>query len=111
MFSRGEIWLDASAVLPLLAEELIEDGTGQFQQMIGIARDAGLTFFVASGVIEELDHHVENALACCRSGGWNGKFPFLLEASCRWVGLRVPFHLGLKDLEDQGARSMISSST
>jgi hypothetical protein len=80
MFSHGEIWLDTSAVLPLLAEELIEDGTGQFQRMIGIAKDAGLMFFVTSGVIEELDHHIENALSCCRTGGWSGKFPFLLEA-------------------------------
>jgi len=72
--------LDASAVLPLLAEDLIEDGNQLFQRIIGIASDAGLTFFVTSGVIEELDHHIENALACCRGGGWNGKFPFLLEA-------------------------------
>ncbi len=79
MFSHGEIWMDASAILPLLAEELIEDGSGQFQRIVGIAKDAGLAFFVTSGVIEELDHHIENALSCQR-GGWKGKFPFLLEA-------------------------------
>lgn len=82
MFSHGEIWLDTSAILPLLAEELIEDRRGQFQQMIELASRAGLAFFVTDGVVEELDRHINRALVCCRtpSSSWHGRLPFLFEA-------------------------------
>jgi len=81
MFSHGEIWMDTSAILPLLAEELLDEGRGQFQQMLELAAQAGLRFFVISGVVEELDRHINNAVHCSRdSGSWRGQFPFLLEA-------------------------------
>lgn len=81
IFSHGEIWLDTSAVLPLLAEELIDDGPKQFQDIIRIAQGAGLTFNVTSGVVEELDRHVNRCLTCNRTNdGWGGRLPFLLEA-------------------------------
>ena len=80
MFSHGEVSLDTSAVLPLLAEELLEDRKGQFQQMVEIATKAGLKFFVTDGVVEELDRHVNRSLACCRTTSWDGRLPFLYEA-------------------------------
>jgi len=82
MFSHGEIWLDTSAVLPLLAEELLDDHKGQFQQMIELAAQTGLAFYVTDGVVEELDRHINRALVCSRtpSSSWNGRFPFLFEA-------------------------------
>lgn len=80
MFSHGEVSLDTSAILPLLAEELLEDRKGQFQQMIDIAIKAGLTFFVTDGVVEELDRHINRALVCCRTSSWDGRLPFLYEA-------------------------------
>jgi hypothetical protein len=80
IFSHGEIWLDASAVLPMLAEDLLDDRMPQFQEIVRIATDAGLVFYVTSGVIEELDRHINRCLACCRGGLWEGRLPFLLEA-------------------------------
>ena len=51
IFSYGEIWLDTSLILPLLAEELFREGEGKFQQILKVATDAGLKFFVTSGVL------------------------------------------------------------
>jgi len=80
IFSHGEIWLDTSAILPMLAEDLLDDRASQFQEIVRIATDAGLTFYVTSGVVEELDRHINRCLACCRGGLWGGRLPFLLEA-------------------------------
>jgi hypothetical protein len=58
IFSHGEIWLDTSAILPLLAEETLEERQRRFQQMYQLARKAGIRFFVTSGVVEELERHI-----------------------------------------------------
>lgn len=81
MFSHGEIWLDTSAILPLLAEELLDEDRGQFQQMVELAGQAGIRFLVTDGVVEELDRHINRASQCARNiAGWQGRIPFLLEA-------------------------------
>jgi hypothetical protein len=81
MFSHGEIWLDTSAILPLFAEELFDDQKRQFQEMFAISREAGISFFVTSGVVEEMDRHIHRAIQCAWSiGTWRGDLPFLLEA-------------------------------
>lgn len=87
MFSHGKLWLDASVVLPLLADTLAgsEDERGRFSRMIEAARDAGLDVFVTKGVIEELERHMNKALTCARltNGRWEGAVPYLLQ---RYVG-------------------------
>ena len=81
IFSYGQIWLDTSVILPLLAEELFEEHEGRFQQMCRVARQAGIEFFVTSGVGEELDRHIERAIFCSqKSNNWEGDYPFLFEA-------------------------------
>src|ERR1039458_2198102 len=81
MFSHGAGWLDPSAILPLLVEELLEPGKGQFQQMLFLATQAGMGFFVTAGVVEELDSHIYRSDACSRMvGSWDGRYPFLFEA-------------------------------
>ncbi len=81
IFSHGQIWLDTSIILPVLAEELLDDGKGRFQQMIRIASEAGIEFFVTGGVVEEVDRHINLCLLCTRQlSTWDGPLPFLLEA-------------------------------
>jgi len=81
IFSYGQIWLDTSVILPLLAEDLLEDHEGRFQQMFRVARQAGLEFFATNGVVEELDRHIDRAIFCSQKGNnWQGDFPFLFEA-------------------------------
>src|SRR5262249_11011560 len=83
MFSHGMLWLDATVVLPLLADTLTasEGEKGRFTRMIDAARDAGLNLFVTLGVIEEVERHMNRALTCVRrdSGQWVGQIPYLLE--------------------------------
>jgi hypothetical protein len=80
MFSHGEVWLDTSAILPLLAEETLEDKQNRFQQMYQFASQAGIKFFVTGGVVEELERHINRAVHCSHvSNQWEGRVPFLLE--------------------------------
>ena len=81
MFSHGEIWLDTSVILPLLVEELIDDGSGPFRRIYRAAHQAGIRFFVTGGVIEEIDRHIHRAITCSRiAASWQGRMPYLLEA-------------------------------
>ena len=81
MFSHGEVWLDTSVVLPLLAEPLFDDPPGRFTRMLEAAREAELELFVTPGAIEEIERHMNLALTCARMdhGRWLGSVPYLLE--------------------------------
>lgn len=81
MFSGGQVWLDTSVVLPLLAEPLFDGPPGRFTRMFDAACDAGLDFFVTPGAIEEIERHMHRAVTCVRMGygGWIGPVPYLLE--------------------------------
>ena len=83
MFSHGALWLDATVILPLIADTLAaSDGErGRFSRMIEAARDAGLKLYVTPGVIEEVERHMNRSLVCVRMtfGQWEGSVPYLLE--------------------------------
>ncbi len=81
MFSHGQIWLDTSVVLPVLAEPLFEGSPGRFTRMLEAARNAGLELFVTPGVIEEIERHMNRAITCARMDhrAWIGSVPYLLE--------------------------------
>jgi len=79
MFSRGDIWLDTSVLLPVVAEAL-DDEEGRFTRMLRAAQEAGLNLFVTEGVIEEIERHMNRSLHCARisARNWEGAIPFLL---------------------------------
>jgi hypothetical protein len=81
MFSHGQIWLDASVILPILAEPLFDGLPGRFTRMLEAAHDAGLDLFVTPGAIEEIERHMNRAMTYMRmgSGRWFGRVPYLLE--------------------------------
>lgn len=81
MFSHGQVWLDTSVVLPLLAEPLFEGPPGRFTRMLEAAHKAGLELFITPGAIEEIERHMNRSLACVRIGheGWVGPVPYLLK--------------------------------
>jgi hypothetical protein len=87
MFSHGNLWLDATVVLPLIADTLAksEGEHGRFTRMIDAATDAGLHLFVTPGVVEEVERHMNRAKTCVQltHAQWKGSVPFLLE---RYVG-------------------------
>lgn len=80
VFSGGEIWLDTSAILPVLAETLIDDpALRRFTVLLSAARDAGLKLYVIDGVVEEIERHLNRSLSCARTTAtqWNGSVPFV----------------------------------
>jgi hypothetical protein len=85
IFSHGEIFLDTTVLLPLLAEELLGGNEGGFQRIVSAATEAGISFFVTDGVLEELASHIMRGLACSRNTYtvWRGNIPFIFEVYVR----------------------------
>jgi hypothetical protein len=80
IFADGDVWLDTSAVLPLLAESLIDDpARRQFTNIMQAARDSGMRLFVTDGVIEEVERHLNRCYAytMTSAGAWEGTPPFI----------------------------------
>lgn len=80
MFSSGEIWLDTSVVLPLIAEDLMDTDKQQFRHLIAVARATGLKLKITDGVLEEVEAHIHRSSVCANSrpGEWkNASIPYL----------------------------------
>ncbi|MCU1389740.1 MAG: hypothetical protein JWL72_3078 [Ilumatobacteraceae bacterium] len=86
LFSNGEFWMDTSAVLPLLIEELLEPEERRNTVLVRAMKDAGAKVFVTDGVVEEILHHVALSVKAWRAPGtWRSRTPFLY-ASYLWSG-------------------------
>ncbi len=85
IFSHGEIWLDTTIILPMLAESLLDETPGRIQQILAMTRKAGIELYTTTGVLEELASHLKRALACDRipASRWEGSIPFIFEAYVR----------------------------
>lgn len=80
MFSNGELWLDTSAILPVIAENLLEDATSRrYSAILRAAKDAGLRLFVTDGVVEEVERHLNRCLVFSRTptSQWRSNVPFI----------------------------------
>lgn len=83
VFSGGKIWLDTSAVLPLIAETLLDSPDHRhYTQLLRAASDAGLELLVTPGVIEEVERHLNLCAAFCHvpRDEWSGRVPFIYSA-------------------------------
>lgn len=83
IFSEGDIWLDTSVVLPLLAETLIDEVARSHTHLIRAAVECGLRLFVTDGVIEEIATHISrcrNYKRQLEQDKANGAPPFLLNS-------------------------------
>lgn len=82
IFSNARIWLDTSALLPVLAEVLLEDEEKRsYTRVLRAAGRAGMKLYVTPGVIRELYFHIRHARYCQESWyTWQKRVPFLLEA-------------------------------
>ena len=58
IFADADIWLDTSVVLPLLAEELLDESARGHTSLLRAAHEAGLRLYVTDGVIEEVASHL-----------------------------------------------------
>lgn len=80
LFSHGTVWFDTTVLLPLFAEQLEEDDTAKrFTKVFNYCRDIGMKLRVTSGVLQEINAHMNNALSCSRyqPGLWQGQTPYL----------------------------------
>lgn len=78
MFGSGEIWLDTSVILPLLAELKAPFSQTTFTQIFQQSISAGLRLYVTAGVLEEVERHINKCRLFLRLPSWNGPVPFLL---------------------------------
>jgi hypothetical protein len=85
IFSHGEIFLDTTVLLPLLAEELPGNSEKGFQRIVHTSTEAGIRFFVTDGVLEELASHIRRGLAYSHNtySVWRGSIPFIFEVYVR----------------------------
>ncbi|WP_344142372.1 hypothetical protein [Polymorphospora rubra] len=83
MFSGGDLWLDTSMILPLMAETLLDDPQDRYYTaLVKGAKDVGLRIYVTDGVVEEVERHINRCVVFSRSGPreWRSSVPFLSTA-------------------------------
>ena len=83
---RGHIWMDTSALLPMLAEQYLPTKDRRLTSILLAASEAGFEFFVIPGVIAELATHINRNRTYWsykeRGQAWDGRIPFLYS---EWV--------------------------
>ena len=78
LFSHGTIWIDTTVLLPLIAEQLDEEQTEKpFSKLFESCKKIGVELRVTTGVIQEVNAHMNMALTCSRNVHWQGRVPFL----------------------------------
>lgn len=80
IFSHGNIWLDTTVILPLVAETLRQDVIDkQFTNIVSALHQSGVELFVTDGVIQEVLNHVRISEACSKSriSEWKGRIPYI----------------------------------
>jgi hypothetical protein len=86
IFEGGELWLDTTVLLPLLAEELLDRNERQYWRLFEAARQAGVRLRTTPGVVEEINSHLDRCRAAIRYGArFRSRSPFLLNAFV-WSG-------------------------
>ena len=94
IFADGDIWLDTTVVLPLLAEDLLDPSERSHSAMLSAVRESGSRLYVTEGVIEEITSHIRRSRGYFRAQFEQrelyGDEPFLL--SC--------YRLSGRDLND-----------
>lgn len=78
LFSHGTIWVDTSVLLPLIAEQLeTDDSQKRLSRLFATCDKLGIELRVTSGVVQEVNAHMNNAITCSRSYRWEGRVPYL----------------------------------
>ncbi|TSA49416.1 hypothetical protein D4R47_03885 [archaeon] len=80
LFSHGTVWVDTTVLLPLIAEHLEEDEKlRRFTEVFSSCRNAGIELRVTSGILQEVDAHMNLALTSSQfqPGSWRGRIPYL----------------------------------
>ncbi|MBX9459900.1 MAG: hypothetical protein KL785_00825 [Brevundimonas sp.] len=77
MFSRADLWLDTSVVLPLLAEIADPEADRVFTRIFRESKSLGIKLRVTPGVVEEVERHINKCRVFVNNAQWRGKVPYL----------------------------------
>jgi hypothetical protein len=82
LFSHGELWLDTNIVLPIFAEQVLDNEERRFEKMVLAARAADLSLRAIPGVIEEIERHMNLCLTYFQmpADQWQENTPYLASA-------------------------------
>lgn len=81
IFTRGDIWLDTSVLLPAFAEfaEKHDDAISRpFSNLLSAISDTGTALHVTTGVLEEVERHINRCRTYCRTDRWTGDVPYVV---------------------------------
>jgi hypothetical protein len=82
IFADGDFWLDTTVMLPLFAEDLLDEPTRAHMHMLRAVRESGSRLHVTEGVIDEISHHINRCKRYYRAlsdqRDLYGSEPFLL---------------------------------
>jgi hypothetical protein len=105
IFSEGDLWLDTTVVLPLLAETLLLDRQARhYTVLLRAALDAGLRLYVTDGVVEEVERHINKCLSFSRANArdWrSSSVPFLYSVYASTGRSRIEFADWLNNFRGQ----------
>jgi hypothetical protein len=77
LFTQGEIWLDTSVLLPVIAEQALPQSLRPFTVLFEQAKAATIRLFVTSGILEEIERHLNRCVAYTRVAAWEGRVPYV----------------------------------
>jgi hypothetical protein len=82
LFSRGQLVLDTTVLLPVFVEMLLPEDHRIFTNLLLTARSAGMKLICTEGVINEIVTHLQNSRLASQLGGrWQGPLPMVFD---RW---------------------------
>jgi hypothetical protein len=94
IFDRGDIWLDTSILLPAFAEfaQTSDDSVSRpFGNLLRTIRDSGTRLHVTTGVIEEVERHINLCRTYSRADRWVGEVPYVVGRYLISGGTRAMF--------------------
>ncbi len=110
LFEHGTIWLDTTALLPLVAEQAFPEDMRPFTELMVQLQRAGTKLVVTAGVLEEVERHLNVCNHYRRSTNWIGRIPYVFArfslAGRRpsdfqgWVDRFMGEHRPVEDLAD-----------
>ncbi len=77
LFNHGKIWLDTSVLLPVFAEQAFPESLRPFTAMFEQAKRAGMKLVLTSGIVEEIERHLNRSFAYTQAARWEGRVPYV----------------------------------
>jgi hypothetical protein len=91
LFAHGTVWIDTTVLLPLLAENIEDEEQRKLTRIMSACRNVGTEFRVTTGIIEEIDAHMNLAVRCSEYATWQGRVPYLFEQYLQTGRSRLEF--------------------